>query len=163
MSKEELPVEEVDSDSAEGVEETVDESSVSLSQYEKIKDDHLRLAADFDNYKKRAEKEKENISSVTLAYFINALFPLIDNFEMAMSQDEISKETEAFNSLLQSILENLQLEEVGTVGESFDPSIHEAVEHTGEGDVQVVDSVLRKGYMFQGNLIRPAMVKVKSE
>ena len=163
MSKEELPVEEVDSDSTEGVEETPEEPSVPLSQYEKIKDDHLRLAADFDNYKKRAEKEKENISSVTLPYFINALFPLIDNFEMAMSQDEISKETEAFNSLLQSILENLQLEEVGTVGESFDPSIHEAVEHTGEGDVQVVDSVLRKGYMFQGNLIRPAMVKVKSE
>nr|AGQ19072.1 molecular chaperone GrpE (heat shock protein) [Candidatus Actinomarina minuta] len=163
MSKEELPVEEVDSDSTEGVEETPEEPSVPLSQYEKIKDDHLRLAADFDNYKKRAEKEKENISSVTLAYFINTLFPLIDNFEMAMSQDEISKETEAFNSLLQSILENLQLEEVGTVGESFDPSIHEAVEHTGEGDLQVVDAVLRKGYMFQGNLIRPSMVKVKSE
>ena len=163
MSKEELPVEEVDSDSTEGVEETPEEPSVPLSQYEKVKDDHLRLAADFDNYKKRAEKEKENISSVTLAYFINALFPLIDNFEMAMSQDEISKETEAFNSLLQSILENLQLEEVGTVGESFDPSIHEAVEHTGEGDLQVVDAVLRKGYMFQGNLIRPSMVKVKSE
>ena len=82
---------------------------------------------------------------------------------MAMSQDEISKETEAFNSLLQSILENLQLEEVGTVGENFDPSIHEAVEHTGEGDLQLVDAVLRKGYMFQGNLIRPSMVKVKSE
>mgnify|MGYP003322107563 FL=1 len=163
MSKEELPVEDADSDSTEGVEETPEEPSVPLSQYEKIKDDHLRLAADFDNYKKRAEKEKENISSVTLAYFINALFPLIDNFEMAMSQDEISKETEAFNSLLQSILENLQLEEVGTVGESFDPSIHEAVEHTGEGDLQVVDAVLRKGYMFQGNLIRPSMVKVKSE
>ena len=163
MSKEELPVEEVDSDSTEGVEETPEETSVPLSQYENIKDDHLRLAADFDHYKKRAEKEKENISSVTLAYFINALFPLIDNFEMAMSQDEISKETEAFNSLLQSILENLQLEEVGTVGESFDPSIHEAVEHTGEGDLQVVDAVLRKGYMFQGNLIRPSMVKVKSE
>ena len=95
MSKEELPVEEVDSDSTEGVEETPEEPSVPLSQYEKIKDDHLRLAADFDNYKKRAEKEKENISSVTLAYFINALFPLIDNFEMAMSQDEIRKETEA--------------------------------------------------------------------
>ena len=52
---------------------------------------------------------------------------------------------------------------MGTVGESFDPSIHEAVEHTGEGDLQVVDAVLRKGYMFQGNLIRPSMVKVKSE
>ena len=163
MSKEELPVEEEDKDSIEELEETIEDSTVPLSQYEKIKDDHLRLAADFDNYKKRVEKEKENLSSISLAYFVNALFPLIDNFEMAMTQDEISKEIETFNSLLQSILENLQLEQVGTIGEHFNPSIHEAVEHTGEGEVQIVDAVLRKGYMFQGNLIRPAMVKVKSE
>ena len=52
---------------------------------------------------------------------------------------------------------------MGTIGEHFNPSIHEAVEHTGEGEKQIVDAVLRKGYMFQGNLIRPAMVKVKSE
>ena len=163
MSKEELPVEEEDKDSIEELEETIEDSTVPLSQYEKIKDDHLRLAADFDNYKKRVEKEKENLSSISLAYFVNALFPLIDNFEMAMTQDEISKEIETFNSLLQSILANLQLEQVGTIGEHFNPSIHEAVEHTGEGEVQIVDTVLRKGYMFQGNLIRPAMVKVKSE
>lgn len=163
MSKEELPVEEEDKDSIEELEEIIEDSTVPLSQYEKIKDDHLRLAADFDNYKKRVEKEKENLSSISLAYFVNALFPLIDNFEMAMTQDEISKEIETFNSLLQSILENLQLEQVGTIGEHFNPSIHEAVEHTGEGEVQIVDAVLRKGYMFQGNLIRPAMVKVKSE
>ena len=163
MSKEERPVEEEDKDSKEELEEIIEDSTVPLSQYEKIKDDHLRLAADFDNYKKRVEKEKENLSSISLAYFVNALFPLIDNFEMAMTQDEISKEIETFNSLLQSILENLQLEQVGTIGEHFNPSIHEAVEHTGEGEVQIVDAVLRKGYMFQGNLIRPAMVKVKSE
>ena len=163
MSKEELPVEEEDKDSIEELEEIIEDSTVPLSQYEKIKDDHLRLAADFENYKKRVEKEKENLSSISLAYFVNALFPLIDNFEMAMTQDEISKEIETFNSLLQSILENLQLEQVGTIGEHFNPSIHEAVEHTGEGEVQIVDTVLRKGYMFQGNLIRPAMVKVKSE
>ena len=163
MSKEERPVEEEDKDSIEELEEIIEDSTVPLSQYEKIKDDHLRLAADFDNYKKRVEKEKENLSSISLAYFVNALFPLIDNFEMAMTQDEISKEIETFNSLLQSILENLQLEQVGTIGEHFNPSIHEAVEHTGEGEVQIVDTVLRKGYMFQGNLIRPAMVKVKSE
>ena len=129
MSKEELPVEEEDKDSIEELEEIIEDSTVPLSQYEKIKDDHLRLAADFDNYKKRVEKEKENLSSISLAYFVNALFPLIDNFEMAMTQDEISKEIETFNSLLQSILENLQLEQVGTIGEHFNPSIHEAVEH----------------------------------
>jgi molecular chaperone GrpE len=166
MSKEEESLnEEVDntSDESSVEEELLKETSVPLSQYEKIKDDYLRLAAEFDNYKKRTEKEKENIGAASVAYFINSLFPLIDNFEMAMSQEEISKELETFNNLLTSVLEGLQVEEIGTIGENFDPSIHEAVEHSGEGDTQIVETILRKGYLFQGNLIRPAMVKVKSE
>ena len=165
MSKEEESlIEEVDNTSEEpSVEEVIEETSVPLSQYEKIKDDYLRLAAEFDNYKKRTEKEKENIGAASVAYFINSLFPLIDNFEMAMSQEEVSKELETFNNLLTSVLEGLQVEEIGTIGENFDPSIHEAVEHSGEGDSQIVETILRKGYLFQGNLIRPAMVKVKSE
>ena len=109
------------------------------------------------------EKEKESIGAASVAYFINSLFPLIDNFEMAMSQEEVSKELETFNNLLTSVLEGLQVEEIGTIGENFDPSIHEAVEHSGEGDSQIVETILRKGYLFQGNLIRPAMVIVKSE
>ena len=165
MSKEEESlIEEVDNTSEEpSVEEVIEETSVPLSQYEKIKDDYLRLAAEFDNYKKRTEKEKENIGAASVAYFINSLFPLIDNFEMAMSQEEVSKELETFNNLLTSVLEGLQVEEIGTIGENFDPSIHEAVEHSGEGDSQIVETILRKGYLFQGKLIRPAMVKVKSE
>jgi molecular chaperone GrpE len=114
--------------------------SVPLDQYEKIKDDYLRLAADFDNFKKRSEKERENIS-----------------------QDETPKEVETLNSLLEKVLNDMQIEHIGTDGEDFDPSLHEAVEHSGEGDKQVVESVLRKGYKFQDSLIRPAMVKVKSE
>ena len=166
MSKEEESlIEEVDntSDESSVEEEVIEETSVPLSQYEKIKDDYLRLAAEFDNYKKRTEKEKESIGSASVAYFINSLFPLIDNFEMAMSQEEVSKELETFNNLLNSVLEGLQVEEIGTIGENFDPSIHEAVEHSGEGETQVVEIILRKGYLFQGKLIRPAMVKVKSE
>ena len=166
MSKEEKSsVEDVEDTSKEtsGVEEVTEESTVLLSEYEKIKDDYLRLAADFDNYKKRSEKERDNIGAASIAYFVNSLFPLIDNFEMALSQSEVSKEVETFSSLLSSVLEGLQVEEVGADGEIFDPSVHEAVEHSGEGDTQKIEVVLRKGYLFQGNLIRPAMVKVKSE
>ena len=159
MNKEEPSTDEVENDS----DETVEESTVSLSEYEKIKDDYLRLAADFDNYKKRAEKEKENIRSASVAYFVNAIFPLIDNFEMAMAQEEVAKEVGALNSMLISVLQSLQVEEVGEIGESFDPALHEAVEHSGEGNSQIIEAVLRKGYLFQGSLIRPAMVKVKSE
>ncbi|MDC3033112.1 nucleotide exchange factor GrpE [Acidimicrobiaceae bacterium] len=143
--------------------ETIEEDNVSLSEYEKVKDDYLRLAADFDNYKKRSEKEKESIGTASMAYFVESLFPLVDNFEIALSQDEVNKEIETFSGLLTSLLESLQVEEIGSVGDDFDPNIHEAVEHSGEGETQKVEAVLRKGYLFQGNLIRPAMVKVKSE
>ena len=163
--EEESSTDEVDNTSNESSKEEVviEETHIPLSQYEKIKDDYLRLAADFDNFKKRTEKEKENMSTASIAYFVNSLFPLIDNFEMALNQEKVSKEVETFNNLLKSVLEGLQVEEIGTVGEDFDPSIHEAVEHSGEGETQKVEIILRKGYLFQGNLIRPAMVKVKSE
>ena len=166
MSKEEESLnEEVDNTSEESSEEeeVIEETSVPLSQYEKIKDDYLRLAAEFDNFKKRTEKEKESMGAASVAYFVNSLFPLIDNFEMAMNQEEVSEELETFSNLLASVLEGLQVEEIGTIGENFDPYMHEAVEHSGEGETQVVEAILRKGYLFQGKLIRPAMVKVKSE
>ena len=72
MSKEEESlIEEVDntSDESSVEEEAIEETSVPLSQYEKIKDDYLRLAAEFDNFKKRAEKEKESIGAASVAYF----------------------------------------------------------------------------------------------
>ena len=164
MNKEESS-DDLDNHSSEEMDESkkIEEVNISLSEYEKIKDDYLRLAADFDNYKKRSEKEKESIGTASMAYFVESLFPLVDNFEIALSQDEVNKEIETFSSLLTSLLESLQVEEVGSVGDDFDPNIHEAVEHSGEGDTQKVEAVLRKGYLFQGNLIRPAMVKVKSE
>jgi len=164
MNKEES-LDDLDNHSSEEIDESkkIEEDNISLSEYEKIKDDYLRLAADFDNYKKRSEKEKESIGTASMAYFVESLFPLVDNFEIALSQDEVNKEIETFSSLLTSLLESLQVEEVGSVGDDFDPNIHEAVEHSGEGDTQKVEAVLRKGYLFQGNLIRPAMVKVKSE
>ena len=164
MNKEESS-DDLDNHSSEEIDESkkIEEDNISLSEYEKIKDDYLRLAADFDNYKKRSEKEKESIGTASMAYFVESLFPLVDNFEIALSQDEVNKEIKTFSGLLTSLLESLQVEEVGSVGDDFDPNIHEAVEHSGEGDTQKVEAVLRKGYLFQGNLIRPAMVKVKSE
>ena len=163
MNKEESSIEEVDNTSEETVNQEVEESTVSLSQYEKIKDDYLRLAADFDNYKKRTEKDKENQLVGSLSIILAGLFPLIDNFEIAMSQEEAPKELEALYKLVLTFLENLNITEVPGVGEEFDPSYHEAIEHSGEGDNQIVGEVLRKGYKLEDRLIRPAMVKVQSE
>ena len=152
--------------SEEVPEETSDNEeahSVPLEQYEKIKDDYLRLAADFENFKKRAEKEKSMSTVTSLSMIISTLLPLIDNFEIAMNQDGTPTEIEALYKMTQVFLDTFNVKEVPGIGESFDPSYHEAVEQSGEGDKELVGEVLRKGYEIDGRLLRPAMVKVHSE
>tara|TARA_Y100000766_G_scaffold94322_1_gene80515 strand:+ start:2318 stop:2791 length:474 start_codon:yes stop_codon:yes gene_type:complete len=149
--------------SSEELKQNQDTPTVTLTEYEKIKDDYLRLAADFENFKKRNEKEKESASFNFIALFVNSLFPLIDNFEIAIKQDDSAKEIESLYKILQEFMGNLNIVEVPGVGEEFDPNYHEAVEHSGDGDTQTIEEVLRKGYTLEDKLLRPAMVRVKSE
>ena len=149
--------------SSEELKQNQETDTVTLDEYEKIKDDYLRLAADFENFKKRNEKEKESASFNFVALFVNSLFPLIDNFEIAIKQDNHPKEIESLYRTLQDFLDNLNIVEVPGVGEAFDPNFHEAVEHSGDGDTQTIEEVLRKGYTLEDKLLRPAMVRVKSE
>ena len=149
--------------SSEELKENQEANTVTLDEYEKIKDDYLRLAADFENFKKRNEKEKESASFNFVALFVNSLFSLIDNFEIAIKQDNNPKEIESLYKTLQDFMDNLNIVEVPGVGEAFDPNFHEAVEHSGDGDTQTIEEVLRKGYTLEDRLLRPAMVRVKSE
>ena len=149
--------------SSEELKQNQETNTVTLDEYEKIKDDYLRLAADFENFKKRNEKEKESDSFNFVALFVNSLFPLIDNFEIAIKQDNNPKEIESLYKTLQDFMDNLNIVEVPGVGEAFDPNFHEAVEHSGDGDTQTIEEVLRKGYTLEDKLLRPAMVRVKSE
>ena len=149
--------------SSEELKQNQETNTVTLDEYEKIKDDYLRLAADFENFKKRNEKEKESASFNFVALFVNSLFPLIDNFEIAIKQDNSPKEIESLYKTLQDFMDNLNIVEVPGVGEAFDPNFHEAVEHSGDGDTQTIEEVLRKGYTLEDKLLRPAMVRVKSE
>ncbi len=149
--------------SSEELKQNQETNTVTLDEYEKIKDDYLRLAADFENFKKRNEKEKESASFNFVALFVNSLFPLIDNFEIAIKQDNNPKEIESLYRTLQDFMDNLNIVEVPGVGEAFDPNFHEAVEHSGNGDTQTIEEVLRKGYTLEDKLLRPAMVRVKSE
>ncbi len=154
------------SDNLETSEETSEETSdhtVPLEQYEKMKDDYLRLAADFDNFKKRAEKEKMMSTVTSLSMIISSLLPLIDNFEIAMSQEDTPGEISALYKMAQAFLDTFNVKEVPGEGSLFDPAFHEAVEKSGEGEKEVVGEVLRKGYEIDGRLLRPAMVKVHSE
>ena len=149
--------------SSEELKQNQETNTVTLDEYEKIKDDYLRLAADFENFKKRNEKEKESASFNFVALFVNSLFPLIDNFEIAIKQDNNPKEIESLYKTLQDFMDNLNIVEVPGVGKAFDPNFHEAVEHSGDGDTQTIEEVLRKGYTLEDKLLRPAMVRVKSE
>ena len=149
--------------SSEELKQNQETNTVTLDEYEKIKDDYLRLAADFENFKKRNEKEKESASFNFVALFVNSLFPLIDNFEIAIKQDNNPKEIESLYKTLQDFMDNLNIVEVPGVGEAFDTNFHEAVEHSGDGDTQTIEEVLRKGYTLEDKLLRPAMVRVKSE
>ena len=144
-------------------EETPEENTVSLQEYEKMKDDYLRLAADFDNYKKRTEKEKSMSVVTSLSMIISSLLPMIDNFEIAINRKDSPDEIDALYKMAQAFLDTFNVKEVPGVGEPFNPAFHEAVEKSGDGVEELVGEVHRKGYEIDGRLLRPAMVKVHSE
>ena len=138
------------------------ESKNKEKNYEKLNDDYLRLAAEFENYKKRISKDQENIAISAVSMFALSLLPLVDSFDNALEQDN-NKSIEALYEQLIKSLESIEIIQVPGVGSAFDPSFHEAMEHDGEGIEEKVSEVLRKGFMFRNKLIRPALVKVSSE
>jgi molecular chaperone GrpE len=130
----------------------------------------LRMAADFDNFKKRAARERDETRRSATESIIARLLPVLDNFEMAMaaasqpaaSLDTLRDGVQMIQSQLRSAFSDTGLEEVPAVGKLFDPSIHEAVSQRETADVpegQVVQQ-LRKGYRIRERLLRPASVVV---
>lgn len=151
------------SDSTSPEEEKKLGSDVESQDYEKLNDDYLRLAAEFENYKKRIVKDQENITLQTISMFALNFLPIIDSFEQAMEQESENKNIQTLYSQLIKSFEAIEIVEVPGVGSDFDPNLHEAMEHTGEGAKEKISEVLRKGFVFRDKLIRPALVKVSSE
>jgi len=131
----------------------------------------LRLTADFENYKKRATREKQEAIKYANENLLQKLVPVLDNFDMALSATQTAQ-GDAVQSLqtginmihqqLKSALLESGLEEVESAGKPFDPNLHEAVsqkETTEAPEGQVVQQ-LRKGYRFRDRLLRPATVIV---
>ena len=130
------------------------------------KDLLLRTAAEFDNYKKRTEKEKIGTVEYAKASIMKTLLPILDNAERA---NEFEHGTEQYNKGIELIVKQLSdlssklgLVEIGTVGETFDPNIHEAIMHIEDESLgeNVISQVLQKGYKFGDTVVRPAMVQV---
>lgn len=127
---------------------------------------YLRLMADFQNFKRRAEKEKSDIYAFANEKIISELLNVIDNFERALdagdASDSFYQGMEMILKQLLGVLEKAGASEIKALGEDFDPNFHNAVmmEDSSEYDSGKVTEVLQKGYILNNRVIRPSMVKV---
>ena len=128
---------------------------------------YIRLMADFQNQKKRFEKEKADIYQFANEDIVKSLLEVIDNFERALdaSQDDGSKFREGMEMIFKQLmgaLEKAGVSEIKALGEEFDPNFHNAVmmEETDEFESNKVSGVMQKGYTLNSKVIRPSMVKV---
>ena len=128
----------------------------------------LRRQADFENYKKRIEKERAEDSKRTTARLIEALIPVIDGFEQALAahrEAEYENYRRGFELIYKQLLENilkLGAERIDPAGRQFDPHLHQAMDRTetNEHEDGTVLQVFQPGYIFHGRVLRPAMVRV---
>ena len=124
--------------------------------------DLQRLKAEFDNYRKRVERDRLAVVEQAAARVVAELLPVLDDIDRARAHGEVEGGLRTVADSLDLVLTRLGLERFGSTGDEFDPAQHEAVMHTHAADVTTstcVD-VLRPGYTFAGRLLRPAMVAV---
>ena len=135
-------------------------------KYNAEHDAYLRLAADYDNFRKRSQKEKEQSYGNGKADAVEKLLPVYDNLERALNQETedaaYKKGVEMTMTQLVSIFNGLGVEIFGQVGETFDPNIHNAVMHTEEEGVaeNTITQVFQKGFKLCEKIVRFAMVQV---
>ena len=163
MAKKEKKVEETP------VEETPVVENPEVNWEEKFNEEHdsyLRLAADYDNFRKRNAKEKETLYAAGKAEAVEKLLPVYDNLERALNQatnDEAYKKgVEMTMTQLVGILNGLGVEIFGQIGDVFDPNIHNAVMHTEDESLgeNVISQVFQKGFKLGEKIVRFAMVQV---
>ncbi len=155
---EKKPKKKVDSKTAE-----IEKLKTELSEQ---KDLLLRTAAEFDNYKRRTQEQSITAAEYTKAQMLKKLLPVFDNVDRANAADKESSDyTKGVELTIKMLLEavnNLGMVEIGKVGDTFDPNLHEAVMHIEDENFgeNVISQVLQKGYKIGDTVIRPAMVQV---
>ncbi|HLS07635.1 nucleotide exchange factor GrpE [Lentibacillus sp.] len=178
QDQEDIITEVVDADDQDDTEQTdhadkeMEQLQAELSQLKEEKDNlHdrlLRVQAEFENFKKRSQKEKEAVSKYKAEDLVKELLPAIDNFERAL-QVEVTDETKSFvegvsmvYNQIKDALKSQGVEEIESVGKPFDPNIHHAVMQVEDeaAESETVTEELQKGYILKDRVIRPAMVKV---
>jgi molecular chaperone GrpE len=131
-----------------------------------IKDRLLRTLADFDNFRRRAERDRSEYVQFAAMEIVRDLIPVLDDFRRAMKVETADKEyAKGIELIYQRLFETLKkagLEPIEAAGKQFDPNLHQAVDRAESEDLpdQTVLEEYQSGYNFKGKLLRPAMVKV---
>lgn len=157
-------------DNAENDDEKKDNNNQENKDETDWKNKYVRLLAEFDNFRKRTEKEKESLIGFGSSIILGKFLPLIDNMDRAheaLTEDD--KKTSMGEGLdkiykqLEKLLEELDVKPIEAVGKPFDPELHNAVMTDEESDAEVdtVTQELQKGYTYKGDVLRHTMVKVK--
>ncbi len=130
-------------------------------------DQLLRIAAEYDNFRKRSQREKDALYIDCKASVIKELLPVADNFDRIFANPDITfedykKGVEMTFKQFETVFKDLKVESFGEEGEEFDPNFHNAVMHSEDGDLgeNVITNVFAKGYKIGDKVIRPAMVAV---
>ena len=159
---------------AEAPEEPKEEVTLTKEELEKLQaavqekeERALRLQADFENFRRRTAKEKEELSAVVTQGILKDMLPLLDNFERAMAAE--AKDIDSFKQGVEMIFKQFGeilgkngLEHIEVEGQKFDPNFHQAVMRVENPDLEdeTIAQELQKGYMVKGRVIRPSMVQV---
>lgn len=131
-----------------------------------LNDRLLRHSADFDNFRKRAERDRSDFLQFAGMEFVREMLPILDDFERALKTESAdpsyAKGIQLIHTRLYDALKKMGLEPMDTVGKTFNPNLHQAVERveTGEAQDQSILGEFQRGYNFKGKLLRPAMVRV---
>ncbi len=166
--QEEIPVtEETTETEAEAAVEEKSPEELLHEELEASKDKHLRLLAEFDNFKKRTAKEREDLYAMSVCDTIEKLLPVKDNLERAVmaaesSEGNLAEGVKMIVKQFDDVFTELGVEPIKTVGEVFDPELHNAVMHEENPDFgeNTVSEELMRGYTCKGKVVRYAMVKV---
>lgn len=176
INNEENKENEVTSEEVENGEEKQEESTDEAKnewqeKYEKLNDQYIRLAADFDNFRKRQAQERESLLKYGAESTVSKLLEVIDNFERGLkaieSVDDCEKVKECYNLAYKNfndVLNKIGLEVIKAEGEEFDPNLHEAVMRTptDEKPENTIISELQRGYKLGDKVLRPTLVNVAS-
>lgn len=144
------------------------ESAAADPAEEDLQAKYLRLAADFQNFKRRTEKEKSDIYAYANEKLVTELLGVLDNFERALAREEDWADKKMLEGMalilkqLHTVLEKSGMEEIKAEGEAFDPNFHHAVmtESSDQYESGQITEVFQKGYLLNQKVIRPSMVKV---